>query len=226
MCPLPSQPGVGHLQGTNAKAWLSEMIPLCWISICAQKCMQTRSDLQQELFLGVLGLEPDLKAGGCDLSGVLPVLQDVLHHVAILRVGRSKWLSAVVHLCKDAMYITPVCTTNDRSAFSGLIYITGSVPLLAPPLSADWVWCSPEAPPTPLVCRCVKSGARCCCCHGEEMWMMMKMMKTDLGNALQGWRKACPFLSLWASSCSSPRCHSHPPQFPYSTTGKHNECCI
>lgn len=74
-------------------------------------------------------------------------------------------------------------------------------PPQAPPPSVGWSWCSLEAPPTPLLCRCDQSEVR---------WLhvvvrMMRMMKTG------------PVIShppSWVSSCWGPGSHSHPPQYP------------
>lgn len=55
-------------------------------------------DLREQLLLGVLGLELDLEAGRGHLARVFPLFQQVLHGVAVLRVGRDKLLARVLQL--------------------------------------------------------------------------------------------------------------------------------
>lgn len=61
-------------------------------------CVSAGRDSREQLLLGVLGLELDLEAGGGDLAGVLPLFQQVLHGVAVLRVGRDELLAGVLQL--------------------------------------------------------------------------------------------------------------------------------
>lgn len=61
-------------------------------------CVSGGCDSREQLLLGVLGLELDLEAGGGDLAGVFPLFQQVLHGVAVLRVGRDELLARVLQL--------------------------------------------------------------------------------------------------------------------------------
>lgn len=61
-------------------------------------CVSGGCDSREQLLLGVLGLELDLEAGGGDLAGVFPLFQQVVHGVAVLRVGRDELLARVLQL--------------------------------------------------------------------------------------------------------------------------------
>lgn len=79
MCPLPSQPGVGHLetrQRSELKLETDVRFGQGGTSGLAGCLFST--NLHQKLFLAVFGLKLDLEAAGRDLARVLPVLQVVL----------------------------------------------------------------------------------------------------------------------------------------------------